>query len=285
VKPMFGRRKGRLATVLMIGVALAAGMVACGEEEDAQTLTFTLTEKGKAWSLNGPRNAETGVAGITLKNEGKKNRNMQLVRIEGDHSPEEVSQAFGQAGGSEAFPPWFFGGGGISTTPAGRSDTVTQVLEPGTYYAFVTEGGGRSSNPNSIPTIEVKGEASDEALEADVAVSAFEYGFEVEKLPAGQTEIAFENTGDQPHHLLASRLVGESTAEDVERFFKTEKGKSPLRRQGGQSTAVIEGGESQLVTIDLEPGRYALYCFISDRQGGPSHALRGMVDEVEVVGG
>jgi hypothetical protein len=45
---------------------------------------------------------------------------------------------------------------------------------------------------------------------------------------------------------------------------------------------VIEGGEGQLVTLDLEPGRYALYCFISDRQGGPPHALKGMVDEVEV---
>jgi hypothetical protein len=45
---------------------------------------------------------------------------------------------------------------------------------------------------------------------------------------------------------------------------------------------VIEGGESQLVTADLEPGRYALLCFISDRQGGPPHAVKGMVDELEI---
>lgn len=258
------------------------GMVACGDEEDAQTLAFTLTEKGKAVSLSGRESADTGVAEITLKNEGEKNRNMQLVRIEGSHSAEEVTAAFGQAGKSEAFPPWFFGAGGISTTAAGESRTVTQVLEPGTYYAFVTEGGGELPRPNSIPTIEVKGDPSDETLEADATVSAFEYGFEVKGLRAGRNEIAFDNTGTQPHHLLVSSLVGNSTEEDVERFFKAGKGKSPLQEKGGQSTAVLEGGESQLVTIDLEPGRYALYCFISDRQGGPSHALTGMVNEVEV---
>ena len=45
---------------------------------------------------------------------------------------------------------------------------------------------------------------------------------------------------------------------------------------------MIEGGESQLVEMDLEPGRYVMLCFISDRQGGPPHALKGMVDEVEI---
>ncbi len=45
---------------------------------------------------------------------------------------------------------------------------------------------------------------------------------------------------------------------------------------------MLEGGEAQLVTLDLEPGRYVLFCFISDRQGGQPHALKGMVDEVEV---
>ena len=45
---------------------------------------------------------------------------------------------------------------------------------------------------------------------------------------------------------------------------------------------MLEGGEGQLVTLDLKPGRYVLFCFITDRQGGPPHALKGMVDEVEV---
>jgi hypothetical protein len=257
-------------------------LVACGGDEEAQTLTFTLTQEGKGPKASGPQSAEPGLAEITLENKGKSEGDLQLIRAEGDHSAEEVVEALGSAMQGKAFPAWFFAGGGIGTTAAGESQTVTQVLEPGTYYAFVTEGAQGTPDPESVPTLEVSGEESDESVDADTTVSAFEYGFEAEALPSGRTEIAFDNTGAQPHHLLASPLVGNSTAADVERFFKTNKGKPPLEEEGGQSTAVIEGGEGQLVTLDLEPGRYALYCFISDRQGGPPHALKGMVDEVEV---
>ena len=114
------------------------------------------------------------------------------------------------------------------------------------------------------------------------SVDAFEYGFEADQLSAGKTEIAFDNTGAQPHHLLAAPLTGDATADDVAEAFKSEKGKPPFEEKGFQSTAVLEGGEGQLVTLDLKPGRYVLFCFITDRKGGPPHALKGMVDEVEV---
>jgi hypothetical protein len=269
------------AMCLSMGV-LAVGLFACGDE-DAQELTFVLTSDGNGTKIDSPQSAEAGLAEITLENNGKGSGDMQLIRVEGDHSAEEVVEGLGKAMEGEAFPDWFFAGGGIGTTGAGQSQTVTQVLEPGTYYAFDTEGAEGPPDPKSIPALEVSGEESDDDVSGDDAtVSAFEYGFDAEELSGGRTEIAFENTGDEPHHLIASPLVGQSTADDVERFFKTEKGKPPLREKGTQSTAVIEGGEDQLVTIDLKPGRYALYCFISDREGGPPHALKGMVDEVEV---
>ncbi len=68
----------------------------------------------------------------------------------------------------------------------------------------------------------------------------------------------------------------------MERTIKSEKGQPPIEEEGTQNTAVLEGGEGQVVTLDLKPGRYALLCFISDRQGGPPHAVKGMVDEIEV---
>jgi hypothetical protein len=153
------------------------------------------------------------------------------------------------------------------------------VLEPGTYYALSTAGG--PPDPGSLAAIDVTGDESDEELDADATVTASEYKFEAEGLEAGKNEIDFRNAGAQPHHLLISKLVGKATAEDVEKAFKSN-GEPPLEEKGGVSTAVIEGGESQLVDFDLKPGRYAFYCFISDRQGGPPHALKGMVDEFEI---
>jgi hypothetical protein len=272
----------RIATCLVVAVMAAIGLAACGDSEETQGLTFTLSGDGKSAKINGPSSAETGLAEITLKNDRKGEGDLQLIRAEGDHSPEEVVEGLEAATKGKAFPEWFFAAGGIGTTAAGKSQTVTQVLEPGTYYAFNTEGSQEQSDPASVPAVEVTGDTSDETVEADETVDAFEYGFEADQLSAGKTEIAFNNTGAQPHHLLAAPLLGDNTAKDVEAAFKSEKGKPPFDEEGFLSTAVIEGGEGQLVTLDLKPGRYVLFCFITDRQGSPPHALKGMVDEVEV---
>jgi hypothetical protein len=32
----------------------------------------------------------------------------------------------------------------------------------------------------------------------------------------------------------------------------------------------------------LKPGKYALYCFISDRKGGPPHITKGTISEATV---
>lgn len=262
---------------------VAATVAACGEE-DAQQLTFTITQEGKGVTLSGPGSAETGEAEITLANEGDKDGELQLIRVEGDHSADEVIKVLGGAQQGKPFPDWFLAGGGLGVTEPGEETTATQVMRPGTYYAFDLEAG--QPDPKSVPAIEVTGDETDETLEGDATVTAVdengEYAFEADPLPSGKAEVVFDNQGEEPHHMLISPIEGDATAEDVEAFFKTEKGKPPIAEEGGFDTAVIEGGESQLVNVDLEPGRYAFYCFISDRDGGKPHALKGMVDEIEV---
>jgi hypothetical protein len=264
---------------LTAGLA-AAAFAACGEDE-AQQLAYTLSTEGKESTISGPQSAEAGLAEISLDNQAKREGEMQLIRVEGDHSAQEVIDVLGGVVEGKPFPDWFFAGGGVGTTKAGESQTVTQALMPGTYYAVDLEGEGPPKAEN-VPAIEVSGEESSEEVEADTTVTAVDYAFEAEELPSGEVEIDFENAGEEPHHLIASPIVGDATAEQVEAFFKTEKGEPPLREKGTQSTAVLEGGEGQAVTFDLEPGRYAFYCFISDREGGPPHVFKGMVDEIEV---
>jgi hypothetical protein len=271
----------RVAACFALAALVALGVSACGSSEETQSLTFTISDDGKGTKISGPSSAETGLAEITLKNDGKAAGEMQLVRVEGDHSAAEAIKGLSAATQGQAFPDWFFAAGGVAGTAPGKSKTVTQVLEPGTYYAFETEAQGQPE-PSSIPAVEVSGDSSGEEVEADQTVDAFDYGFKSQELPSGKTEIAFDNTGAQPHHLLAAPLLGDSTAADVERAFKSNKGKPPFDEKSFQSTAVLEGGEGQLVTLDLEPGRYVLFCFVTDRQGGQPHALKGMVDEVEV---
>ncbi|HWM64773.1 MAG TPA: hypothetical protein VNP96_12395 [Solirubrobacterales bacterium] len=266
------------AAIALIAMAVAA----CGSEDDAQKLTFTLSGDGKAAKFTVPESADPGLAEITFENEGDSESDMQLIRVEGDRSPEEAVEGLGKAMKGQPFPDWFFAAGGVGPIPPGESRTVTQVIEPGTYYAFDTEGSEGPPDPKLVTGVEVSGDASDEEVDGDATISTFEYGFKADSLSEGATEIAFENTGAQPHHIVYAPLSGDATAEDVEKFFDSEKGKPPFDEKEVKNTAVVEGGEGQLVTLDLNPGRYVLLCFITDRQGGPPHIVKGMVDEVEV---
>jgi hypothetical protein len=269
----------RAALCAAFAAIVALAFAACGEESD-QELTFELTGSGKSAKFTSPESADSGKAKITFTNSSDSASDMQLIRIEGDHTPEEVVVGLGKAMRGGPFPDWFFAGGGTAVVRPGKSAIVTQVLEPGTYYALSTAGNG--PDPGSLASLEVTGDESDDELEADTTVTASEYQFEADGLRAGENEIDFHNAGVQPHHLLISKLIGDATAEDVKKAIKSGSSKPPIEEIGGLATAVIEGGESQLVDFDLKPGRYVFYCFISDRQGGPPHAVKGMVDEFEV---
>jgi hypothetical protein len=275
-------RPSRSFAIAAALVLAAAGLSACGDDDDgdAQSLALSFDQGGQ---LKAPSSAEAGLAEITLRNDSDEHADAQLIYVQGNHSAEEVAQGLGAAGAGKPFPAWFFAGGGTPTVPPGRIESVTQVLKPGTYYVFNTNSNGQP-DPEAIPAIKVTGEESEDELpdEADAEVQAIDYGFKATGLTTGRNRILFANTGAQPHHVIASQIRGNATIADVERAFRSSAGRPPLVDRGTQTTAVVEGGESQLVNLDLKPGRYALYCFISDRQGGPPHVVKGMVDEVEV---
>lgn len=277
----------RRVGIVALAVALA-GLVlsACGsseaDEDGPQKLTFTITKKGSKTAIKGPKEAETGLAEITLANKGQGATDLQLVRTEGDHPTPAVAAALSQVIEGNPFPEWFFAAGGVGTILPGKRQSVTQVLKPGTYYAFYTEGEAGPINQPLPAVVKINGEESDDEVEGKPTVRAFEYGFEAGTLTAGGVEVDFDNTGKQPHHLIASKFAGNGTIAEAEKYLKTEKGKNPLTEQGFQVTSVLEGGEAQAVTLNLEPGRYAFYCFVADRKGGQPHLFKGMIEEVEV---
>lgn len=267
----------------LIALIVAAALASCGGgDDDPQELSYAIKGKeGKTLTIVAPEKAEAGLAEITFTNKSEVPSDLQLIRVEGDRTPKEVIEGLGEAIRGNAFPDWLFAAGGVGSIEPGESASVEQVLQPGDYYALNTEA--VLPETKSTAMTEVTGEESDAEIgEGEATVEAAEYVFNAETLPSGPVEIAFDNIGAQPHHLIAAKIKGDATAEDVEAAFK-ENETPPLEiKERPQVTAVLEGGEGQLVTLDLEPGRYVLYCFITDRQGGEPHALKGMVDEVEV---
>ena len=289
----------RSSHALALGVlALSLSFAACGGDDEEPSsepaakkptaISLTTTEQGDKVSLKLTGSPKAGPATITFKNEGKSPHEAQLIRVEGNRSEKEMLKALEEAGSGKPIPEWFRAGGGAGTTQPGKSTSVDVELVPGTYYALDTETpegegeGAPAFTRGGITSFKVSGGAYGDLPSAPATVSAKEYSFDASGLKAGKNQIAFENIGAEPHHIVATPMTPGATIADVRKFFKTEKGKPPIAFEETQSTSVIDGGTTENVELELKSGKYALLCFISDRAGGPPHAAKGMISEATV---
>jgi hypothetical protein len=274
---------------------------ACGSDDDSSdsgstgssetaAITFETTEPGKGRvAIEGPKTVEAGVVDITLKNSGKGPHDAQLLRVEGDRTADQVISNTIDSDEGQGIPPWVSGGGGLGAVAPGKSATVTEVLEPGTYYVVDSESGGENGRVNArlggVTKFEVTGEAGGELPETDAVITAEDFSFETSGIKAGTNRLTFENTGEELHHLIALPMAEGSTIAEVEQFLNSEEepdGPPPVDFEKGVATAVIDGGEAQVAELAFEKGTYAMVCFINNRAGGPPHVAMGMVDELDV---
>jgi plastocyanin len=292
--------------VLLAAAALCLMPAACGSDDDdsssggssgsAETsettaVTFETSEPAKGRvAIDGPKEIEAGVVEITLKNTTKGRHDAQILRVEGDRTADEVISSSIDSEEGAPIPEWITDGGGLAAVAPGESATVTEVLKPGTYYLFDTESAEGSEKPNArkggAAKFEVTGEATTAELpETDATITAKDFSFETAGIKPGTNRLTFENTGKQLHHVLALPITKGSTIEDVRKFATSEgqpDGPPPVDFENGAGTAVIDGGQAQVAELEFKQGKYALLCFITNRQGGPPHVAMGMVDELDV---
>ena len=300
------RRRRLTFLALAAATALAAG---CGGDDEEPgggggsgeagggTLDLRVSSAGEgSFALDAPQSIPGGVVEVTLANAAQEPHEAQLVRVEGEHTEQEVLDALGAASQGEAFPPWFIPAGGPYTTPPGQSSSVTLDLEPGTYWVLDgqspegTEGGESYAAQGSLARVSVEdGDEAAELPDTDATIEMVDYDFEPTGLTAGTNRITMMNSGEEIHHTIAFPIRGDASIEEVEEVFAAPPGEAPpgggpppLDFEGELGTTVLDGGRSQIVEFDLEPGRYALVCFVSDREGGPPHVAKGMIREVQV---
>ena len=116
-----------------------------------------------------------------------------------------------------------------------------------------------------------------------VHVSGEDFKFDApDILPAGLTEFRFMNKGPSLHHMAVLRLTDGKTIDDLRALLANPAAGPPpswVKEMGGPN-APDPGGEAN-ATIVLEPGNYALICFVDI--GGPPHFAKGMVKALRVV--
>ncbi len=275
----------RPTLALCAPVAVLVLLAACGQGSggEPKPLNLELTESGGKANYSGaPQEVPAGLARISLKNDGKGPHDAQLIRVDGERSAQDVMRAIGAATEGGPIPGWLHPAGGVGTAGPGQTATAVQPLQEGTHH--ILDSASEDPSKGAQATFEVEAGGGDvEPPEAPATVTASEYKFETSGLKPGQNRVRFENAGQEPHHVIMGPIKPGKTIEDVRQFARTQKGEDPL---GGDEkfvgTAVLEGGMSQVVDLNLEKGKYAALCFITDRKGGPPHVAKGMVMEVDV---
>ena len=291
-----------LFTALALTAALA--IAACGDDDSGsgddesssstkpQKLAVEVTERGpNKFALSAPKSVKAGLVEITLKTPagGRTSHDAQLVRVEGNHSIDEVLKFVAEDGAPT--PNWLFAAGGVGQTQAGVTGSTTQTLAPGKYFVIDTSGPEGENVKSYAETgataqLQVTGKTgTGELPKAHSKITAKDYTFTTRGLKAGRNQVEFDNAGKELHHVIALPYRKGTTLATVKKTFKQQRppsGPPPVDFESITGSAVLEGGQKQVTQLDLKRGKYALVCFVSDRKGGPPHVAKGMITEAVV---
>lgn len=109
-----------------------------------------------------------------------------------------------------------------------------------------------------------------------LTVTGVDFAFQIDptSLPAGETEVTFENDGKEEHQMIMARLSEDSPPiDELLKMSEKESGKY-LEEEFNQAEKPIKTGESTTFTADLSAGTYAMVCFVANKEG--PHAFQGM---------
>ena len=275
----------RLGLLVALGVT-AAGVAACGDDDKdskeaskPKTLAVSVDQAGKVTS---PKTIEGGLVTLHYTNNAKTPYSLQMVRVTGDKTVADVLKVVNSE--NAPIPTWLTDGGGIGTVKPGATGTTTQELPAGKWFLIPgTDNEDKAPKPQT-PELEITGGESGGALpKTDAKISAFEYGFNSSGLKAGANTLEFDNNGKQLHHVIAVPLLPGKTFAQAKTFLSTEKGQPAGRlREGGRDDRDRRRPEAGGHAGPPKSGKYALVCFITDREGGATHASKGMVSEATV---
>lgn len=126
-----------------------------------------------------------------------------------------------------------------------------------------------------------------EPARLEIVARGLTYDLDRDSVPAGAVEVALVNE-DAPTSLpqLATlvKLAEGMTLDDYRAFFEQDAGELTARRAttlfGGPGA--VSGGETSTVTVDLEPGTYAVASFMAGADG-VFNLSKGQIAELTVV--
>ncbi|MEK6251753.1 MAG: hypothetical protein AABM43_07385 [Actinomycetota bacterium] len=249
---------------------------------------MSISEQGKAASFKAPKSAKGGLVDVTIRNSGKTPHGVQFVQYTGNHTAADVLKQIGS--GSNKVPSWIKGNGGVGTVPGGKTGSATLNLPAGNYVLVDSASIVGGAGPPATAPIKVTSGDTGDLPSTPATVSANKtgkdkYAWAISGLKAGANQVTFNSKGNDALHLIAAVPI-KGKAPPLGKIKKDLGKNGPpapyLDAKSFQSTAILDGGESQALTLDLKPGQYVFFCPLTDRDGGKSHDQEGLLKTVSV---
>jgi len=286
--------------MVMVALVAALALSACGSSSKKSessgagktgtagaNVDVTVTDSGKTIKYGVPKSVKGGLTTLTVSNKAKAPHGAQLVLIKGDHTPQEALKVIGAE--SNKTPEWLRAEGGIGQVAPGKTADASLVLDPGKY--MVIDAGPTGGGQPAYSQFTVAGESPGSLPSTPTTVTADKTGKDkydwkiAGELKSGTQNVTFVSKGKDSLHLIgAFRLNGNASKDQIIKALKSN-GKPPkfVDQSSFYTTAVIDGDKKQTTPLEFKtPGKWVLFCPITDRDGGKEHFLEGLVKTVDV---
>lgn len=239
----------------------------------------------REYAFEAPKQIPAGLTTFRFTVKGKEPHHGIMVRLDEGKTFDDLAAAIKNPGPQ---PSWAHLDGGMMIGDPAKGSNVTMNLTPGKYalICFVPSPDGVAHVAKGMfAPIEVTPAAGPAAAEpeADIVVRLVDYDFEFSKpLTPGEHVIRVEAAPGQPHELVLVRLGEGVTAQQV---VATEMGQTRGPRPSytfAGGVAPMDGGRHAYINANLEPGNYALICFMPDAKDRKPHLMHGMIKEIKV---
>jgi hypothetical protein len=273
--------------LLVLSLAFSTGCGGDGAGDAEQTAAAPIQEvtiETTDHAYTGPSRIEAGLVRFRMANAGPELHHVTIVRIPASGSLEELVASTSDHG---MMPPGYEALGGPNAVNPGSESVNDLELEAGSYalICLIPSPDGvphfRKGMVTALEVVEGEGATAAEVEGWDRTLTLAEYAFSWDTPPtAGPQRIRVENVGVEGHEVVIARLAEGKTPQDLLAWIESPEGPPPGDAVGG--VGFMSTDRWNVMDLDLEPGHYALFCFVPAPDGAP-HFVHGMIQEFDIA--
>jgi hypothetical protein len=291
-------RTSKMTFATLAALVVFAGACSSSSKSSSSTTPATtapvapspVTITANDYSYSGvPATMPAGIVNVDFVNKGTVNHEMAFLKVTNNTDTKAIFAGLSKVLNGGPFPADFLAANGVHDTDPGKT-TVTQFnLTPGNWIALCTDTGIVGSTKDGEPhfmrgmykQIKVTGIGGTAIPSADETLTAHDYGFDVSELKAGTQTVVFHNIGPVQWHFadIMEFPTGTTMAAATAAVPKLLASQGPPPAGVPAPTPLVTSsvtspGYGNTFTATFTAGRtYLVLCFVSDKAGGPPHAV------------